>query len=351
VLSALYYPHTHIRNENLLKNALLLWDEVEYISPYKNFDFHAIQDRTFLQAMEIICVPHVPTRNEQNIVHSRLNEVLAAGVPDWMVQKEIPQSLRQQMYPRSFGLYPRTFSRDQEGDFGIYMQKFAHETWKMLEEAELVRFKGSDSDYYTRPTVGLFLMSLLADACAGTVKSKITDQAEAYSFLWKMAALEAGANYGPAKEVLRGQAADRLVTLSIKAIGAKGIPLKNLIAMRVREGKSRGHDYRAFRRRYANELDNYVNRLCTEAKTESDWKEIERQFRINLKDDLASLRDELRLAKRQLLFSNEIGVAALAAGSLFLEPVTASIWLGHLVNGIGWGALVKNVTKFGGAYQ
>jgi hypothetical protein len=30
-LTALYYPHITIQNEGLLKNALLLWDQVELV--------------------------------------------------------------------------------------------------------------------------------------------------------------------------------------------------------------------------------------------------------------------------------------------------------------------------------
>jgi hypothetical protein len=33
MLKALYYPHTEIRSEVILKNALLLWDSIETIVP------------------------------------------------------------------------------------------------------------------------------------------------------------------------------------------------------------------------------------------------------------------------------------------------------------------------------
>ena len=36
--SALYYPHTKIRSEELLKSSLLLWDKVSSIVPWQHFD-------------------------------------------------------------------------------------------------------------------------------------------------------------------------------------------------------------------------------------------------------------------------------------------------------------------------
>jgi hypothetical protein len=35
--SALYYPHTDIRSETLMKSALLTWDRVHTIFPYKEY--------------------------------------------------------------------------------------------------------------------------------------------------------------------------------------------------------------------------------------------------------------------------------------------------------------------------
>lgn len=35
--SALYYPHTKIRHEGLLKTSLLLWDEIHVIVPWDGY--------------------------------------------------------------------------------------------------------------------------------------------------------------------------------------------------------------------------------------------------------------------------------------------------------------------------
>ena len=35
--SALYYPHTSIRSENLIRTSLLLWDQVHVMVPWDDF--------------------------------------------------------------------------------------------------------------------------------------------------------------------------------------------------------------------------------------------------------------------------------------------------------------------------
>jgi hypothetical protein len=46
--------------------------------------------------------------------------------------------------------------------------------------------------------------------------------------------------------------------------------------------------------------------------TDSDRKEVERQFEIDMKDDLSILRDELRYSTNDVLFSKEMIAAYLA---------------------------------------
>lgn len=335
--TALYYPHTGIRNLSLIKNALLLWDRVEYIAPWQDFDIRERTHPKLAEALELISAPHVPTMEEQRIVHRRLAGVLAAGVPDWMITDKVPDSIKH---------YRGGHSSVEVGDFGIYTEKFAYPTWRLLKDAGLVRLSPKDRDYYMRPIVGLFVMSLLAEACAGSTKEQLTDQADAYSFLWKIAAVEGGANYGPARSILENRTYDRLVAVSIRTLSTNNIPLDNLLDLRRRELKSRGHDYRAFRQKYRDKLREYVQRLSTQARTASDWAEIERQFQMDLRDDLAALHDELRMSRRKLIFSKETAAMTTAAALLFVEPVSASVWASNLLKAVGWGALMKDTLDY-----
>jgi hypothetical protein len=38
MFTAVYYPHTAIRDENFLKHGLLYWDEIEFVSPFDGYD-------------------------------------------------------------------------------------------------------------------------------------------------------------------------------------------------------------------------------------------------------------------------------------------------------------------------
>jgi hypothetical protein len=341
--SALYYPHTQIRDENFLKNALLLWDRVEYISPNRSFQFDDVESLEASEGLELLCRPLVPSSEQKNNVHHRVTQLLRHGTPKWLIVDKVPRGIKNGRPVKEF----------YGTDYGIYPEKLDHRTWRLLEAANLVRLSGSDYDYYTRPMVGLLLMSLLADACAGTQKEKITDRADAYQFLWSVAATEAKSIVS--QSTLSGDrsnfALERLVGISIKVINTDSIPLANIVAMRKRESGGSGSDYRKFRIKYAEQIQACVKRLVAEAKTLSDWEEIERQFQLSMKDDLASLKEELGVAKRGLLFSKEMLAVAGASLSLFTEPVSASILLTKSMAALATGALTQDVASFSGNYK
>lgn len=338
--SAVYYPHTQIRDESFLKNALLLWDRVEFVSPSKAFHFDEAESVQMREALDILCVAHVPSSNEKDQVHVRVVELLKKGLPDWLIAKAVPYSI-------SSGRRIKEFSNG----YGMYPEKLDHKTWSLLEAAGIVRLMGSDYDYYTRPMVGFLLMSLLADACAGTQKEKITDRVDAYDFLWGLVAAEGTNEISTSATPLqkKNHALERLVGISIKTIDTDEIPLSNILAMRRREESSGGQDYRAFRKRYGEKLKDCAANLVTKAKTEGDWLEIEREFQQDMSDDLASLRHELGVAKKELLFSKETLTMVAAGGALLLEPMSATLALAAKM--FAGGALVKDVSSFSGNYK
>ncbi|MFL6630799.1 MAG: hypothetical protein ACJ8HJ_00615 [Massilia sp.] len=67
--TALYYPHTEVRNENLIAHALLTWDALEYIVPYQNYEIRYGND-LLQEAMEIIGRPRTVTSDEQSKVQA-----------------------------------------------------------------------------------------------------------------------------------------------------------------------------------------------------------------------------------------------------------------------------------------
>jgi hypothetical protein len=50
--SALYYPHTEVRNENLVRTALLTRDTLEYICPFSSCKLH-LRSKAMSDAMHI----------------------------------------------------------------------------------------------------------------------------------------------------------------------------------------------------------------------------------------------------------------------------------------------------------
>lgn len=338
--SALYYPHTQMKDEALLKNALLLWDQVEFISPTSSFGFEDSLPKHVVEGLELLCKAHVPTDTERQAAHARIVKLLSKGIPKWLVATEVPESIKGGRKVREF--YGR--------EYGMYPQKLDHRTWELLEGAGLVRLSGEDYDYYTRPLVGLYLMSILADVCAGATKEKITDRSEAYSFLWTLIAAEGSADGHSPITSRSATATDRLVTISLRTIGTETIPFKNVLDLRKREAGRQGHDYRAFRKRYGEKINEYAVLIANQVKSKSDRDEIERQFEIDMQDDLASLRDDLRVETRQLKFSTEVITTVVVAAGVVTGTASFSE-LASRLSGLLTGGFMKDALKAQGSYR
>src|ERR1700733_4474217 len=79
--SALYYPHTRLRGSDswVLKSALLLWDGVEFIVPDKAHPLGC--DGLAAEAMELIGVGRVPTKDEMEEAHQRIEQFVSEPLP------------------------------------------------------------------------------------------------------------------------------------------------------------------------------------------------------------------------------------------------------------------------------
>jgi hypothetical protein len=84
MFSAIYYPHTAVRDENFLKHALLYWDEVEYISPFHGYDVLARYPQTIIQELAKFTKPRIPTPDEKRRAHDQIMELLASEIPSWL---------------------------------------------------------------------------------------------------------------------------------------------------------------------------------------------------------------------------------------------------------------------------
>lgn len=162
--SALYYPHTEIRSPELIKSALLLWDQLEYIVPQKNH-CPKYKDKWAAAAIELIGKAHCPTDHEKALTEAQIQDFVKRPLPP---------------------CFYYTSARVSKNDYLIYPQKFSYKVWDALREAQLAGPPlppSADSDYPLQEATGLSIMAILADCCAGETFQRVTDRGAAYATL------------------------------------------------------------------------------------------------------------------------------------------------------------------------
>src|SRR5258708_34951263 len=78
--SALYYPHTQIKSEQLLKTSLLLWDQVNIIAPWENYR-PKYDNPIAAEAFAIIGKCHHPSEGEKKHAHRLIQDFLKRPLP------------------------------------------------------------------------------------------------------------------------------------------------------------------------------------------------------------------------------------------------------------------------------
>jgi hypothetical protein len=312
--SALYYPHTHIASIGLIKTALLLWDRLEYIVPSPSFHTH-YPDRHVAEAMELIGRPHCPTRNEKQKAHRRLTDLVSGQLPAQFYLNGTRDRL----------------DGDRQG-YEIYPEKLIPESWEILQKAKMAGALRDNSDYPLTKYAGLAVMSILADCCAGTTRSRITDRGDAYATVLSLLG-----NNSDGPKIRKADAYNQLVPISLHVVDAAKINMSALMSLRVREEKESGHTLRDLRHSYINGLESYLKQLADTEATEADAEEIRRQFSVDMKRDLKDLKAELGYARTEALTSREFIVTVLTG------VATSASWL----NGLN--IPLEGVVTWGGA--
>ncbi len=327
MVTAVYYPHTTIRSRNLVKTALLLWDSIECIVPTRDCQIEKpFKEKTYNEALELIARPYVPQDDERTLAH-----------------RDVADFLSEEGSRFFLGTALRGHHR---GHYLMHPEKFLRQTWRILEHDSLARWDAMSSDYGVPPALGLLMMSSLADACAGSQKQKVTDRVHAYSLLERARATLLGAPFVEGLDASQvAPELDRLVTLSLNVLDARKIPIRKLLAFRKREARGKSSDYRRMRLGYLNALRKYVGHMVKKARSKGDVREIERQFRADMRDDLLALKHELNLASMQALFSKEMALTALVVGGALVQPISDLTSLATALQGIGIIPLVKTLLK------
>jgi hypothetical protein len=327
--SALYYPHTKIRSEALLKTALLLWDELHIVAPRQHYRprYDSTEQN---EAFEIIGRCHYPTEIEKHQTHDLVEDFATRRLPDAFTYRASDTSTEH---------------------YAVYGEKLLPETWRVLQEANLAAQTGGPRGYLTSGPTGLSLMSLLADCCAGKTLTRVTDQAVAYASL-------AGLLTAPEEEppISTAQARDVLLPITVAIADVKDLPLKHWVALRKREAVSNdGHLIRDLRHRFVAHLESQAESLAA-ATRGTDQKELRRQFEEDMCDDYQALRDALKLEAHQVLGTKELIVAVLgviatigAAVTNAPMPIVDVVGTGGAVVAIG--GLLARHSKFISARQ
>lgn len=320
-VSALYYPHTSIRSPGLIKTALLLWDHVECIVP-DTYERSTHMPRDLAEATEIIVRPHKPSESAKMRVHERLTALMKNGVPPWVRANAGPDGLHDH--------------------YLMYADKLLHETWTFLAHHDLLAPSPDARDYAVPPALGLLMLAMLADECAGTTRTKVTDREQAYNWLFGAMTSELGGEYLATVDASHlADTYDRLVTATVRILNVESIPMNRLLSVR----KKNDAALRPLRKRYLERLGQHVSAMLAPKVSLSDRDELARSFEADMAGDFAALRQDLGYAAKEALFSKEIGVCALAVAGVAFAPATLPVAAKTLAT-VGVGALLSTHTKY-----
>lgn len=324
--SALYFPHTEIQSERLVKTALLTWDRLETIAPYRGYQTH--YEGEMAAAMELIGKPRSPTEAEKVKVHALVKELV------------------DQTLPETFSYRPERWEETYE----MWAQKLSPKTWELLAEHGLIGGRLENTDFPASQPAGLTVMSIVADVLAGQTRTRVTDRAAAYATIANAPKT--------AQDATGADTFQQIVPLTFKTIAVEHIPLGALVALRRREEiEANGRDYRHLRHNYLNRLHAYVQEAAQHLPGSSDREELDFQFEREMDDDLKDLQRELRIAGRDTFLSKDMmtfaalglaaAAAAAAAGQLAGIPMAITNTLTGAAITIGGG--VNMFPKYGDA--
>ena len=282
--NALYFPHIHVRTERLMKSALLLWDQVEFITPYENYSisYHELgynaEDRKELEhAHRLIQVEHVPSDKEKDVAHERILALATTpNLPEWFLRNE-----------------------GQGSGFVIHFEKLFHRTWQDLERLGIAAIDRYDGDGILPRPFGRATMTILAQCCAGNDTQLVTDSAVATEDVRQTIEIE---------ERKRNELQFEAEEKYFSSIGALNIvdvdkfTLSQMIAFRERELREKAPYQRVFRQNYWAKLDQAAQQYAA-AKNDAERKRVRKKFQADLAGEFEFLKEELGLNTAEALFS------------------------------------------------
>ena len=341
MLNAIYYPHTAVRDENFLKHALLYWDEIEYISPFPDYDALPRYPEATTRELARFLKPRVPTKEDKKRAHTQIMQLVEDDLPQWL-------QIERQSGPDEHELYR------------IFRDKLLPETWSELRDRGLVRFQrhGDLDDSASHTYLGLTLMAILARCCAGNLKHTITDQADSYFTLLKHLQFLSGEDkaataqtdaqsqgifrrwlhtLGGKRPRTEDEERSTLISITLDVINAATLSVDALVELR----SSKRALATQLRQNYAKAIEDYVDRLSEPGLEKNDAETLRSDFRKIMELDMARLYEELRPIARKTLLSKEVAVAIVApiVGAAVLASSGIGVPLGGALGALALGKL------------
>ena len=304
-----------------MKSALLLWDQVEFITPwerytisYLEFGYSAEDTKTLEHAHGLIHFEHVPNNDEKRLAHDRILELATTpGLPAW-------------------------FLRSEAGDagFAIHFEKLFEDTWKDLAKLGIPTTERRDGDVIVPAPFGRATMTILAQCCAGNDTQLVTDSARATDDVRQTTEIE------QRKLTEVEFTNDEKYFSSIDALNIVDVDkftLPQIIEFRERELRETTPHQRVFRKNYWAKLDSAVKAYSI-AKNELERTRIRKRFQSDLADEFAFLKEELGLATAEALFTVDtaalVTLAAAAGGPVGIATAAIAGARGVLGKVTGW---------------
>lgn len=300
--SAIYYPSVTCEDKEFLKEALFLWDKLEFIVPAERLGFSdGIDDRQVSEALEIISEEIVPSDEAKQIAHEEIMDIIDSGGPDRL-----------------------GFELDDSKDLhGIYPEKFMDSTWSELQNRNLI-CNGTgefNQSYVLDNTLGLYMMSTLAASCAGEIKRIVTNKYDAYRTLYNSlsdphAGMDENLNVP-------------LLTIPMKGIDLSDVSFDHLLALR----KNEDGLLKAMRQQYLSQVDQ-CNQEMEKADRFDHIQVLSKEFSIKMEDDLKELKCALKMNAATTLLSKEFGVVVLGLALNATAPGAGLLSAGALAKSL-----------------
>ena len=330
--NALYFPHIHVQTDRLMKTALLLWDQVEVITPWPGFPisyhdlgYNAEDTKSLEHAHRLINHEHVPSADEKRNAHDRVLDIATTpNLPKWFLKK-----------------------KPGDAGFVMYYEKLFDETWKDLEKLGIAATTGYKGEMIVPTAFGRQTMAILAQCCAGNDTQLITDSEWATDEVRQTTEIEQRkrSNLDLAPKEKYFSAVD-----SLNIVNVDNYTLPQLIEFREKELREKAPHQRVFRNNYWTKLDQAAQEYSV-AKNEPERRRVRERFRSELTGEFEFLKEEHGVSTPETLFTVDaasvvtLGAAIATGGALGITAAGVAAGRSVLGKFTGWESKKKAVMQ------